>query len=319
MRPTRLEILLIVGIVVMTALFARERAIPDRSDLHLAAAEENLNLDVGNPSRWFSAWSVGDGQAFALIAADPRGRRLADHIRHEPGYRFARAGYGWSAAGLSLGQEPAIPYALALAGLLALIGVALLAIRLRYEFGFRAWLLLANPALYLGFGADTAETLGIFLLVGAMGFGWIWAVALLGVTRPTFLTAVLGNRWYLAAGIATAALLGLYSVISFGFDGVIPDGGRLGIPFAAYLEHPSVSALLLGGLALATGVVGLMKRDWAWVLTGLLVLSLGSDVTFNPTNAWRAAGALPVLWAFGVNYRVVSRTLRVPAGEALPA
>ena len=30
-------------------------------------ASEKYDLDFGEPSRWFSAWSVGDGQAFAVV------------------------------------------------------------------------------------------------------------------------------------------------------------------------------------------------------------------------------------------------------------
>ncbi len=43
-------------------------------------------------------------------------------------------------------------------------------------------------------------------------------------------------------------------------------------------------------------------RDWSWVIAGLFVLCFGPDVLGDPVNAWRVAGFLPVLWAFGTNY-----------------
>jgi hypothetical protein len=46
-------------------------------------------------------------------------------------------------------------------------------------------------------------------------------------------------------------------------------------------------------------IVGVRQRDMAWVVGGFFVLCFGGDVTVNPANAWRAAGFLPVLWAFG--------------------
>ena len=65
----------------------------------------------------------------------------------------------------------------------------------------------------------------------------------------------------------------------------------------------TVAGWILAVIAVATLSFGIRDRDWAWVASGLLVLCLGSDVTADPVNAWRAAGMLPVLWAFGTNYR----------------
>ena len=59
---------LIVGLV---ALYARAEYIPAAPDRHVELAEARFDLDVGPVNRWFSAWSIGDGQAFAVIAADP--------------------------------------------------------------------------------------------------------------------------------------------------------------------------------------------------------------------------------------------------------
>jgi len=54
--------------------------------------------------------------------------------------------------------------------------------------------------------------------------------------------------------------------------------------------------------ATVTLILGLRQRDWTWVLVAIFVFAFGNDVTLNPINAWRAAGLLPVLWAFGPGY-----------------
>jgi len=48
------------------------------------------------------------------------------------------------------------------------------------------------------------------------------------------------------------------------------------------------------------------NKDLGWVLSGLLVMSLSVIVVDTPVNAVRAAGLLPVLWAFGPNYQARS-------------
>jgi len=263
--------------------------------------ESTYNLELGDANPWFSAWALGDGQAYALIAADISGQKLADYVQ-ETTYRFARAGFGWMAGAFSLGREPLIPYGLALAGALALVGVIVATVMLRPRLGPRAWLILLNPALYIAFAGDTSESLAILLLVLAIGWGsWVAALAL-GVTSPTFLVAVWG-RWRLVlAGAASAASLAVYSFFAFGSESFIPHGGRIGLPFVSYLDHPSVWGALLAGAALGTIGIGARHRDWSWILAGVFVLCFGWDVLRDPVNAWRAAGFLPVLWAFGPRY-----------------
>lgn len=163
LRERRLEIILVVIIVVLGAFYARAAYIPTWAERHVEIAAEKLNLDVGEPPKWFSAWSLGDGQAYAVIAADPSGVKLGQEIK-EPAYRFSRAGYSWLAAVFTLGNESWVPYGMALAGAASLIGILALAIALRGRLGWRSWLLIANPALYLGFAGDTSEPLGVLLL-----------------------------------------------------------------------------------------------------------------------------------------------------------
>ncbi len=300
-RKHRFEIALVVLIVLTVAFYVRWDAIPVFPDRHIASFEETYGVDVGEPGPWFSAWALGDGQAYALIGVDPTGQTLADGIR-EAGYRFARAGYGWAVWAVSLGQPELVPYALAIVGGVTVAAVMTLLIRLRPVLGSRVWLVVFNPALFIGFAADTSEPMGILLLAAALGGSGWWATGLLGVTRPTFLVAIWGRWRQLALGVVAAVALGTYSLLAFGLEAMIPSGGRLGLPFHAYLEHPGVWGFLLAAAASITVVVGARTRDWSWVLAGVFVLCFGSDVMRDPLNAWRAAGFLPVMWAFGPGF-----------------
>lgn len=297
----RNEIILVALIVVLGALFVRAAYIPPYPDRHVAIASEKYDIDFGTPPKWFSAWSIGDGQAFAVIAADPTGGKLGVEIK-EPAYRFARAGFGWVAAALTFGDSTLIPYAMAVVGAAALLGNLLIAVHLRDRLGPKAWFLTLNPAIYLGFAGDTAEALAALLLAYALASGSVAAAIALGVTRPTYLVAAWGRWGQLGAGAAGAALLAVYSFFRFGPEQFVAVEGALGPPLLAYLASPSIAGSLLALLAMTTVLIGVRRRDWAWVATGLLVLSVGFNVTPDPINAWRAAGPLMVLWALGTNY-----------------
>jgi hypothetical protein len=308
LRRYQPEIVLVTALVVVSAFYARLEYIPSFADRHVAVAEEKYGFDVGEPGPWFSAWSLGDGQAYAMIAVDPTGDKLAEHVS-EAGYRFARAGYGWSTWAFALGEPHLVPYALAAVGGLSLVGVLLVAIRIRRSLGARAWLLVLNPALFAGFAGDTSEPLGILMLAFTMAWGsWVAAV-FLGVTRPTFLVGVWG-RWRLfVPGVVAAASLALYSLFAFGAEALFPAGGRLALPFLAYVEHLSIWGLILAGVATATVILGIRERDWSWAMAGILVLCFGPDVLRDPINAWRAAGFIPVLWAFGPNFAATATSV----------
>ena len=314
LKEHRLEIILAATIVVLGAFYARAAYIPTWAERHVEIASDELNIELGEPSRWFSAWSIGDGKAYAAIAADPSGVKLGQEIK-EPAYRFSRAGYSWLAAAVTLGKDALVPYGMALVGAASLAGTLALAIALRGRLGWRSWLLIANPALYLGFAGDTSEPLAALMLALAMSSGSIWAAIALGVTRPTYLLALAGRWKLVAGGLGSAVALGIYSLWRFGLDGAAVGGGRIGFPLAAYFESPTPAGWLLGFLAVVTIVIGVKRRDWTWVAVGVFVLSFGSDVTPNPINAWRAAGMLPVLWAFGPGYEMVrpSESVEEPA------
>lgn len=293
--------MIVSAIVLIAAMGVRTVYQPTDPQGAIDRVEEKYDLEIGSPHPWFTAWALGDGQAYALIAADPLGRKLADNVR-EAAYRYARAGYGWSAGAIVLGSQPRIPSALAIVGAIALLATLGLATWLRIRIGPRAWWIVLNPALYLGFAGDTSEPMAIALLVVAIAWdSWI-AAALLGVTRPTYLVAVWGQWRLFLPGLAAAVLLAAYSLVAFGADAMVPSGGRIGLPFVAYLDHVSLPGIALLMAALMTITIGARGRQWTWLLAGLFVLCFGDDVLRDPINAWRAAGFLPVLWAFGPDY-----------------
>lgn len=300
MSNRRLEIVLATAVLLLGALWVRAIYVPSFADRHVAASEDRYHFDVGEPGDWFSAWSLGDGQAYVLIALDPSGHKLDEEVKISA-YRFTRAGYGWAGWAFSLGKTEAVPYALALVGALAVIANLVLAVMLRSRMGPRAWLLILNPALYVGFAGDTSEPLGLLLLTLALGSAsWVAAV-LLGVTRPTYLVALWGRWRTFLPGVASAVLLVAYGILVLQPRVIAPEGG-LALPFVAYFEQWSIWGVLLGIAALGTLAFGLRARDWAWVLGSALVLCFGVEVLANPVNAWRTAGFLPVMWAFGPGY-----------------
>jgi hypothetical protein len=87
---------------------------------------------------------------------------------------------------------------------------------------------------------------------------------------------------------------------------MIPSGGG-SVPFHAYFEHPASGGCCSPWPRSVTVAVGVRLRDWSWVLAGVFVLCFGLDVLRDPVNAWRAAGFLSVLWAFGPGFRSIPR------------
>jgi len=312
-REHRVEVLIVSAIVLLTAFYVRAEYVPPWAERNLELAEEKWDLPVSNVHPWFSAWTLGDGQAYAVIAADPLGLDFGDELR-DPGYRYQRAGYAWLVWVGSAGQARLIPYAMGAVGALAVIGTLILAISLRDRLGPSAWFLVLNPALYIGFAGDTAEPLAILFLGLALATSSPWFGAALGVTRPDYLLALLGRWRTFGYGVAAAALIAGYSIIRFGFDTLFPEGARLlGLPLAGYLDSPSLAGWALALLAMVTLAVGVRFRNWAWAVVGLYVLCFSYDVLVDPVNAWRAAGLMPVLWAFGVR---PTRNQVAPAPES---
>ena len=298
-REHRPEVLVVSVIVLLTAFYVRAEYVPPWAERNLELAEGKWDLPVSDVGPWFSAWTLGDGQAFAVIASDPLGLEIGDDLR-DPAYRYQRAGYSWLVWAASGGQRGLIPYAMAAVGALAVVGTLVLAISLRERLGPSVWFLVLNPALYIGFAGDTAEPLAILFLGLSLASNHPWAGAALGVTRPDYLLALLGRWKTFAFGVGAALLVVGYSVVRFGIETLLPQGARLfGFPMAGYVESPSVAGWVLALLALATLAKGARYRNWTWVVVGLYVLCFSQTVVLEPVNAWRAAGLMPVLWAFG--------------------
>jgi hypothetical protein len=296
-------------VAVALALVVRFLVTNPQDYLHYSVLKDLTGIDFGVWPDIFYTGGGGDGEVFAVLAADPVGQGASQLIPAVM-YRFARIGLSWVAWVLSLGQEGFVLPALFVAGLIAAAGVGFISGFMRRRLGLRSWLLILNPALYLGFAGDTAEPLGILLLSLALGGSGLWAAAALGATRPTFGTALFGHWKLISAAVAVGIAIRLLAV--WIFDGSLTEsvGGAFALPFSAYFRNPSVTAFLVLAGAVLTLSIGFLRRDLAWIVSAALVLVLGEAVTANPANAVRAAGMLPVIWAFGPNWKPASRAFR---------
>ena len=283
-------------IAVVAALVIRFLSASPWDYLHYSVLGDLTGLDFGEWPAIFYTGGNGDGEVFAVLAADPFGRGPSQMIPSVV-YRYVRIGMSWLAFLLSFGQEGLVLPALFTIGLSAVAAVGFLSGFWRQRFGLRSWALLLNPALYVGFVGDTAEPLGILLLVLAqVGTGY-WAAIALGATRPTFATALVGRWKPLSVLVAVAIMVNLLAMLIY--DGSILDSpsNGLGLPAVGYLKEPSVVGFLVLGSGAFTLLRGVFRRDLAWIASGFLVVVLGEAVTVDPVNAVRAAGMLPVLWA----------------------
>lgn len=299
-RALRWEIGIFGVALVVVALIYRYTWIHVSWQAPLERIHDVVGLPVQGVGRWFSAWAAGDGQTFAIMASDPLGLDEGLHIT-QPVYRYLRVGFAWLVWMTSLGQEQWIPYAMATVGALGIIGTFLLAVRLRPALGLRAWLLVFNPALVIGFAGDTAEAAGVFVLVWAMATGSRWSSVALGVIRPSYLVALVGRHQLPLWGLVTAGMMALLWCLRFGLD-MDQFAPIFGPPFLGYIVELSVQSLVLLCVAVLTLTQGLRYRDWAWVASGAMVVCFAAPVVESAANGWRAAGMLFVLWAFGRNY-----------------
>ena len=292
------------GVGIAIALAYRYAWIPADWEFGLGRASEIFDLPQYSVGSWFSGWTTGDGQAFAVIATDPLGLDQGWRLGY-PVYRYSRAGFGWLAWIASLGRAEWVPYGLALVGSVALLLSLWLAYRLRPTLGRKAWIIFFNPALLLAFARDTSEHVGLVALTWAIATGHIWVSAALGMIRPSFLVALVG-RWkqVVVGGLAAIGLTTMW-LFRFGFN---PDefGGAFDWPLVGYLEVPTLQSTALILFAILTIGRGAMTRQLGWVASGVLVLILSAAVLEDPTNSWRAAGFLFIIWAFGPGYNPAS-------------
>lgn len=301
-RPSRREILLVALVVAMVTIGYRWAWTAPLWQEHLASASELWGIPVEDAGRWFSAWTVGDGQAYALIASDPLGLDIGAQLG-QPAYRYARAGFGWLAWIASFGQRELVPYGLAAVGALSIFGCLMLAIRLRPSLGPSSWLIVLNPAVFIGFAGDTAETLAVLVLALGLTGGGSWWGALLGAVRPTYILALLSRVEAFFSGLAIALVMAALWMLRFGVD-LGQFGGRIGFPLVGYVEAPSIHSIGLLVFALVSVVVGVRARNLAWIASGIFVVCFTVGVLEEAVNSWRAGGLLVTLWAFGPYHRV---------------
>lgn len=258
-------------------------------------------------------WTIGDGQAFVVLAADPLARGPLGELGI-PGYRYGRVLPSLIGRLLVGGNPSLVPLALLVVNSACVVTIGYLAWRLTALWGVRSLLLAANPAIFIGYWGDTAEPLGILLVIGSLGlvgrFGSTASSVLLGITRPSYATALVRrDSWWLAlAAVGTAlafrilvveALLNLETgdlSTNFTLPGLgYIDGWSRADQLSQFVMVAVASAAvltILRGLPL-----GMNRRfSWAFISTGLLVLLLDGGVVAGYENLLRAAGVLPLVW-----------------------
>jgi hypothetical protein len=296
MKPRVVAVVLSVTVVAVVVLVRLVAAGPD--DIRdLAQFQQATGIEAGPGYAFFAAGLNGDGAVFTIMAADPLGQEEGKAI-HDQAYRYQRFGYAWAASAVALIQEEFLLAGLAIVGFVSLGLVAYIAFSRRETLGPRAWWLLANPALYVGVAFDTAEPLAILLLTVALMGGGVWPAVVMATVRPTYVLGLADRRrLFVPAVIVALAVRILWIVV---FDASFLSGTvNLGLPLRGFLDEPSLIGALVMGAGIITLIMGVKHRRFSWVLSGLLVLCLSGVVYADPINAVRAAGMLPVLWAFG--------------------
>lgn len=294
---------LAVALLAVVAALTFRLAITNADDhLHYAVVEDLTGLDFGTWPEIFYSGGGGDGEVFAVLAADPFGEGPSQLIPSVV-YRFSRIGFSLFAWAASFGNEAWVLPALFAVGLASVGAVGFLTGFSRARLGWRAWFLLINPAIFIGFNGDTAEPLAVLLLAGCLLGGGIWASMILGLTRPTYAVSLAGRWRLVAAAIFAFVVVRIAGAVLFPDPITDTPAGLFEIPLAGYIAEPSIIGLSVLGAGLLTFVVGATRRDLGWLAAGALVLVFGGAILEAPLNAVRAAGMLPVLWAFGPNWR----------------
>jgi hypothetical protein len=273
-------------------------------------------------------WSRGDGQIFLVLAGDPWLEDEATRILNID-YRLQRIGYSLTASAVVLGNPTLLPVGLLVVNAVAIVLIAALTARLAAR-DPRYWWLLANPGVLIGLVSDTAEPMGIALLVvalvGTTGITAGVAGSFLATVRPDFGLALgLAKKagqaiagWLVVAAGLTLAIASQVRASGWG-------GKNLTWPVLGYVEawarHDWSGRFVLGAFAvagLATIVFGLFLRGLpraSFVLSGIVTLAYSVIVLDQIVNLVRVSAALPVLWVFGV---IAKRSqLTSPADEAL--
>lgn len=300
---------ILVTVMVAATVVGMRLAVSGTDELEdLAWFEESTGISVGPDTAFFANGLAGDGATFVIMALDPIGSDIGN-LLYLPSYRYLRFGFSWIAQALVGGSEGLILLGLSAVGVVSLGFTAYLASRLNETRGSWAWLLVVNPALIMGVLSDTAEPLALALITLAIFAGSTWLACLVAIIRPSFLVAMAGRWRALAIGAGIAVLSKAYWSWHFE-ESYLPGVSILDWPLLGVVASPTILGWILTGSALITAIIGVARKDWAWIISGLLVLCFGQVVMgTSAINAFRAAGFLPVLWAFGPNY-VSHETIR---------
>lgn len=302
MRLKRHGAYLLFAIVTVLVMVVLRLLITGPQDLEdLARFESGMGVAIGPETAFFASALNGDGATFTIIALDPLGRSIGQQF-FEPSYRYARFGYPLLARALALGRSDLVLMGLSVVGLVAVGVTAFAASVLAETRGRWAWLLVCNPALIIGALWDTAEPLALSLLTVAFLTGAVIPGLLVAFVRPTYLLALANRPRLFLMGILLAVVGKAVWSLRFG-ESFLSGLFNVGLPFVGIFEASSWVGVLVIGAGVVTFAVGLTRRDWAWILSGLFVVCFSAVVLDSPINALRAAGVLPVLWAFGPRFQ----------------
>lgn len=280
-----------------------------------AAQPYGVSFDASDVSRLHLLWTLGDGQAFVSIAADPLAQGPVKGLDH-PGYRMARIGWSLLIRGFALGDIDRLPVAVTLASLVSFAALAMYAVRLVPLWGPRALLVPFTPGVLVGLIQGTAEVLGALLLVVAMTAQHTASASvsgvLLGITRPSYATALPGaHRWMpaLIGAAASAAILQLVLTNGLGLRTFGVGSGQLDVPVAGYLtaisnsgwtdavvRNTAIGMILVAVLAgyCLDRRVGLGYRS-ACFATAALVLCLPASAVIQAGSYLRVTGGAMIL------------------------
>jgi len=283
-----------------------------------SAQPYGVPIDTEDMSKLHSRWALGDGQAYVTIAADPTAEGPVQNL-DLPGYRMARIGWSMVIRAFAWGDNDRLPQAVTIAGLASYGALAVCATRLVPTWGYRALLLLVTPGVLIALVQGTAEILGVLLLVFAISGRRPWATAsagvLLGITRPSYATALPAarNPWLPLVGASAGAALILQGYLVFGLGLERVGFTRLPVdwPGVGYVKAlaPSdgsgiaIMNTLIGLILVASlGFIGLRRggdatigRRFAFIATAVLVLCLPAGAIIQQGSYLRVTGAAMVL------------------------
>lgn len=285
---------MVVAVVLVRAVVAGPGDL-DRFDQF----ETTADVTIGPRSEYFAVGLSGDGAAYAIIAADPLGRD-AGNLLFQSSYRYWRYAYPIAGRAAVFGHEESILLGLSIVNLVAVALVTYAGSYLNERIGWRAWLIVCNPAVLIGAIGDTAEPVAVaFLLYGILS-GSVILAAMTSFTRPSHIVGFRSLKMLAIAGFTAAGAKAYWSQ-HFG-ESFAEGSGALGVPFAGVVEVPTVLGVLVVVAAAFTLVIGVLRQDLSWILSGVLIVCLGPAVYELPMNAVRGAGMLPVLWALGPRF-----------------